>query len=209
MKAYSEDLRKRVIESYEEGEEKGTIIKIFKIGISTLNRWIREYRARGNYKPKQRTEYRKRKFSDEELMKYVEENPSATLEEMAKHFKVKIASVWQRLKKLKITRKKSFLYKERDEEKRKEFIEELEKKAKQPIVFIDECGIKNNLKNEYGRAPRGVTIVDEVKGRATEKLNLIAGLLNNEVIAPMTYDCNTNTEVFNTWLKECLIPILP
>lgn len=106
MKAYSEDLRKRVIESYEEGEEKGTIIKIFKIGISTLNRWIREYRARGNYKPKQRTEYRKRKFSDEELMKYVEENPSATLEEMAKHFKVKIASVWQRLKKLKITRKK-------------------------------------------------------------------------------------------------------
>jgi len=105
--------------------------------------------------------------------------------------------------------KKSFLYKERDEEKRKEFIEELEKKTKQPIVFIDECGIKNNLKNEYGRAPRGVTIVDEVKGRATEKLNLIAGLLNNEVIAPMTYDCNTNTEVFNTWLKECLIPILP
>ena len=55
MKAYSEDLRKRVIESYEEGKEKGEIIKIFK---------------------------------------------------MAKYFKVKIASVWQRLKKLKITRKK-------------------------------------------------------------------------------------------------------
>lgn len=38
------------------------------------------------------------------------------------------------------------------------------------------------------QTPRGVTIVDEVKGRATEKLNLIAGLLNNEVIALMTYD---------------------
>jgi transposase len=110
MKAYSEDLRKRVLESYEEGEKKGTIIKRFKIGISTLNRWIREYRARGNYKPKQRTEYRKRKFSDEELMKYVEENPSATLEEMANHFKVKISSVWQRLKQLKITRKKKAFY---------------------------------------------------------------------------------------------------
>ena len=106
MKAYSEDLRKRVIESYEEGKEKGEITKIFKIGISTVNRWIREYRARGSYAPKQRTGYRKRKLEDEELIKYVEQNPSATLDKMAKYFKVKIASVWQRLKKLKITRKK-------------------------------------------------------------------------------------------------------
>ena len=101
------------------------------------------------------------------------------------------------------------MYEERDEEKRKEFVEELEKKGDRPVIFIDECGIKNTLKNEYGRAPRGVAVVDEVKGRATEKLNLIAGLLDHEVIAPLTYDCNTNTKVFNTWLKECLIPILP
>jgi transposase len=125
MKAYSEDLRKRVIESHKEGKEKEEILKIFKIGISTLNRWIREYQASGNYGPKQRTSYRKRKLHDEELIKYVEENPSATLDQIAKHFKVKIASVWQRLKQLKITRKKRVLcmkYEERDEEKRKKTV---------------------------------------------------------------------------------------
>jgi hypothetical protein len=96
------------------------------------------------------------------------------------------------------SKKKSFVYEERDEEKRKEFIEELEKKKDRPVIFIDECGTKNNLRNEYGRAPRGVAVVDEVKGRASEKMNLVAGLLDNEIIAPLTYDCYTNTEVFNT-----------
>ena len=76
-------------------------------------------------------------------------------------------------------------------------------------MFIDECGIKNNLKNEYGRAPRGVKVVEDVKGRATEKINMIAGLLEGELIEPLTYDCSTNAEVFNTWLEQCLIPVLP
>lgn len=42
-------------------------------------------------------------------------------------------------------------------------------------MFEDECGIKNDLKNEYGRAPRGVQGVEDKKGRATEKIKLIAG----------------------------------
>lgn len=74
---------------------------------------------------------------------------------------------------------------------------------------MDECGIKNNIINEYGRAPRGVKVVEDIKGRPTEKINLIAGLLEGEIIAPLTYDCYTNAEVFNTWLEHCLIPVLP
>lgn len=105
-KAYSEDLRKRAIENYQAGKEKREIIETFKIGISTLNRWIREYSVTGSFGPKQRTKYRQRKFSDAELVHYVEQNPSATLEQMAQHFEVRIASVWQRLKQLKITRKR-------------------------------------------------------------------------------------------------------
>lgn len=105
-KAYSEDLRKRVIENYEEGMSKRELIETFKIGISTLNRWIREYKATGRIIAKERTKYRQRKFSDADLIEYVNQNPSATLKQMAEHFKVKISSVWQRLKQLKITRKK-------------------------------------------------------------------------------------------------------
>jgi hypothetical protein len=62
------------------------------------------------------------------------------------------------------SKKKSLVYEGRDEEQRKEFVEELEKKKDGPIIFIDECGIKNNLKNEYGSSPCGIAVVDEVKG---------------------------------------------
>lgn len=105
-KAYSNDLRERVIKSYEEGMPKRSIVEVFKIGIRTLNRWIKNYLETGRIEAKKRSRYRKRKVEDEELKKYVEEQPSATLEQMAKHFKVRAVSIWHRLKKLKITRKK-------------------------------------------------------------------------------------------------------
>ena len=47
------------------------------------------------------------------------------------------------------------------------------------------------------------------KGKVTEKLNVIAGLLNNKIIAPLVYTYSTNTLVFNAWLEKCLIPVLP
>lgn len=51
--------------------------------------------------------------------------------------------------------------------------------------------------------------MDDRKGHATEKLNIIAGLLNNQLIAPLTYASSTDTLLFNTWLENCLIPVLP
>jgi transposase len=105
-KAYSKDLREQVIKSYKEGMPKGAIVELFKIGMSTLNRWIREYLRSGSIEPKKRTQYRKRKIEDEALREYIAAHPSATLEEMGRHFKVSAVSIWQRLKKLGITRKK-------------------------------------------------------------------------------------------------------
>jgi transposase len=48
-----------------------------------------------------------------------------------------------------------------------------------------------------------------VKGKATEKMNLMAGLLDHEIIAPLMYDINTHAGVFNAWLEQSLIPALP
>lgn len=105
--------------------------------------------------------------------------------------------------------KKTFLYEERDEQARAEFIEQLKGLESQPIVYLYESGIKNSIKNEYGRALRGTAIRDNKKGHASEKLNIIAGLLNKKIIAPLTYSCSTDTLLFNTWLEQCLIPALP
>jgi transposase len=41
-KAYSNDLRKRVIKNYLDGMSKEDVVNIFDIGLDTLNRWDKE-----------------------------------------------------------------------------------------------------------------------------------------------------------------------
>ncbi|MCP5124480.1 MAG: hypothetical protein H6973_02225 [Gammaproteobacteria bacterium] len=106
-KPYSEDLRTRVIQNYLNGTSKIDIITLFKIGMDTLNRWIRQYLQTGDVKPKKRTKFRARKFRDSDLIDYIRNNPSVTIKKIAEHFSVKPSSVQSRLKALKITYKKN------------------------------------------------------------------------------------------------------
>ena len=117
--AYSNDLRERVIRSYESGMSKEEIINIFIIGSDTLNRWIRKYKETGSFEPYRRTKFRAEKFTDESLREHVLKNPSATLEERAFFFSVKHQSVYARMKQLGITRKKR-LFSTKKETMRKE-----------------------------------------------------------------------------------------
>ena len=95
-----------------------------------------------------------------------------------------------------------------------EFTQQLEQNASREdgsrdVVYVDESGFHDNIRNEWGWSPRGEIIIGERKSKPTEKLNLIGGLINNEIIAPLAYASYTDTEIFNTWLEKCLIPVLP
>ena len=94
------------------------------------------------------------------------------------------------------------LYEERDEEKRSEFSERIETEKENTIVYIDESGIKNTLRNEYAWSPRGELLKDERKGRATEQLNIVAGLSKGIIVAPMMYECSMDSDLFNFWLEH-------
>lgn len=65
------------------------------------------------------------------------------------------------------------------------------------------------MRSEYARSPRGESINDERKGRATEKLNITAGLSEGNIIAPMIYECSTDSEIFNFRLEHSLLPQIP
>ena len=49
----------------------------------------------------------------------------------------------------------------------------------------------------------------QIKGHATEKLNVIAGLSEGGIVAPMIYECSTDSEIFNFWLEHSLLPEIP
>ena len=65
------------------------------------------------------------------------------------------------------------------------------------------------MTEEYGWSLRGVPICGEKKGRATEKINIIAGMAGDEIIAPLICNYNTDALFFNVWLEKHLIPELP
>ena len=103
-KAYSEDLRKKVISHIMSGCSKREAAKIFNVGEATVYRWI-ELHKQGDIKPKKRTEY-PRKVAEQKLREYVEQNPDHTLKQIAEALGLTFQNVAKWLERLKITRKK-------------------------------------------------------------------------------------------------------
>jgi len=103
---YSEDLRGLVVRKVASGMSQVAAAKMFEIHVTTIAKWIKSYRKSGILLPPKRAEYKKR-VSDEDLLSYVNKRSDATLAEIAGHFNMGAASIFYRLKKLGITRKKN------------------------------------------------------------------------------------------------------
>ena len=77
------------------------------------------------------------------------------------------------------------------------------------IVYIDESGVEDTLYREYARAPRGTQIISDIKGKKSQRISMISGLLGKKMIAPLSFEGYTDAAVFNHWLEHCLVPELP
>lgn len=104
--------------------------------------------------------------------------------------------------------KKTTLYQERDEEKRKEFQAVIEAINPEDIVYVDETGISPSLYRQYARAVRGKKVFFDVKGSKKQNVTIIAGLRNNQCIGAYAFEGYTDAKRFNGWLKTCLVPEL-
>ena len=103
-KAYSLDLRDKVISFISQGESKRQSSKVFGIGEDTIYRWLRRHKA-GTLAPKKRTHF-PQKVVPEILVSYVEENQDHTLKEIGKALGFSASNVLKWLRRLNITRKK-------------------------------------------------------------------------------------------------------
>jgi transposase len=101
------------------------------------------------------------------------------------------------------------LYKERDEIKRAEFNKVISEIPKERIVYIDEAGVDNRIFRAYARAPRGQKIHADIPGKKRERYSMIGGLIKKKFIAPFTFKGGCNSDVFNAWLEQVLIPEIP
>jgi transposase len=112
MKAYSNDLRERVIRASERGEAPLSIAKRLEVGFGWVYSILRRYRTTGSYEALPRNAGMKPKLSTsdlEHLRQTVQEYPDATLEELKDktEFTVSIATICRALKKLNLPLKKN------------------------------------------------------------------------------------------------------
>ena len=90
MKAYSIDLRKRVLDAYDSGQYRlNQIAKQFQVTTRWIQKLRRQREQEGSIAPRPQNQGRKPAFRGahlEQLNTFVQEHPDATLEEIREHF---------------------------------------------------------------------------------------------------------------------------
>jgi len=104
--------------------------------------------------------------------------------------------------------KKVLLFKERDEEKRQAFLEEIKDIDADKIFWVDESGINEDLVRQYGRAPRKEKIYGEISGKKFDRHSIVSALNKKKFVAPFGYKGTCDSVLFETWIEKVLIPEL-
>ena len=73
---------------------------------------------------------------------------------------------------------------------------------------MDESGINEYLQRKYGRSLRGQKIFGEISGKHFARQSVISALYKGKFLSPMCFEGTCDTAVFNTWIKQLLIPNL-
>jgi len=123
--AYSVDTRAMVIRYLNNGHTEEEAKTEFGISIPSMTKWRKMLRETGSLEDN-KPQRNPRKLQDEELKAYIAAHPDAYFTEIAVHFGCSDEGVRKACKKLGITRKKKTkLYRERDEVKREAFVNEV------------------------------------------------------------------------------------
>ena len=76
------------------------------------------------------------------------------------------------------------------------------------IVYIDESGMDHNEVKSRSWSPVRKPISSEQYGYRYKRTTLLAWVRWDVILAPLRFEGSTNTEIFNTWVAECLCPEL-
>jgi|tagenome__1003787_1003787.scaffolds.fasta_scaffold20526976_1 transposase len=216
MGPYSMDLRRRVVEAVEHKE--GSLRQVarrFCVSVTFITRLVGLRRQTGSLVPRPHGGGHRPALDEagqQRLRQLLQEQPDATLEELAQRLGCGRMAVWRTLRKLKITRKKKT--RRADErgrpdvqQKRQAFCAELADLDPEQLVFVDEMGATTAMARTYGRAPKGERVYGSVPGQ-WQSMTLISGLRLGGVLAPWAFPGATDTAGFQTYAEAILAPAL-
>jgi transposase len=218
MQAYSQDLRQRILDTVQRGEGSlGQIARRFLVSISFVTRLLHLHRSTGSLQPKPHGGGNSAVLGPEDLERLrelVRQQPDATLEELRRRLgaSCSLMTISRALRKLGLPRKKKIpraCEQDRPEvqERRQEFCAELAGVDPRRLVFVDECGANTAMTRTHGRAPVGQRVYTNTPGH-WDSITLTCGLRLSGVTAPLAFRGATNTDTFESYVEEVLVPQL-
>jgi hypothetical protein len=207
--AYSEALKKRVLSFVARAGSKAEAARVIEINLHPVFLWIAQGATHQRGTPGPVTS---RKFSRDESAARVKRQLDLLLKELAAHFGVNLNSIDYALIQMGFRRKKTLLYAQPFQEKhrarRQHFLKRRNQaeQEKRPRVYIDETDFASSTCRLWAHAPIGRPAQATHNAQQRPRTNLIAGHCEHKLIAPMLFEGNCNTLLFNDWLEQILLP---
>jgi transposase len=212
MRAYSNDLRERIVAAVGRGDYPlRQLAHLFSVSLSFLVRLLQRQRRTGSVQPQPHAGGPTPKLdaaAHARLLALVHDQPDATLAELRDRLGVScsLMTIARALQRHRITRKKKTLHAdERDspevQAKRAAFEERMANVDPAHLVFVDEMGANTAM------TPAGERVDATTPGQ-WENVTLIVGLRQTGVVAPLAFRGATDQAVIQTYAGEVLGPAL-
>ena len=217
MKAYSQDLRERIVQAVDEGKTQEEVALLFKVAPKTVQRYIKQRREKGHLLPNPipGRPPTKRAELEAKLQSQLEKKPDATLQEHCDMWKaetgikVSISTMSRALDHLRWTLKKKTLQaSERKEEERKEWREQAKDGDASKYRFIDETGSNLSLIRLYARSPKGKRAYGTTTRKRGKNVTMITDLTLAGLGEAFIIDGAANRDIFEAYIKQILVPSL-
>ena len=76
------------------------------------------------------------------------------------------------------------------------------------LTYLDETGFASSSYRTHARAAKGKRVHGKCSAHQRPRTNLIRYLVTQKLIVTVLFDGTCNTEMFNVWLAQQLLPLL-
>ena len=78
-----------------------------------------------------------------------------------------------------------------------------------PLIYIDESGFSENMPRTFGSASEGARCFGKHDWTVKQRTNAIGALNKDKLLTATLFDGCINAGVFEAWMQQGLLPVLP
>jgi transposase len=218
-RAYSLDLRERVVAMVARGETCRSVAAAFDVSVASVVKWSQRARTTGSAAAKVMGGKRPYLLEGERsfLLGRLAEKPDLTLHAVLSELRergvaVSCDTLWRFLRREGVSFKKTLFASEqdrRDVARRRTLWKKIQLRLDpRRLVFIDETWAKTNMTRTHGWNRRGEALIAKTPQGHWKTMTFLAALRCDEITAPFVLDGPINGESFLAYVEQVLAPTL-